>query len=475
MNEKSMIRDLTQGSVTRLLLIFSFPLLLSNLLQTVYNMVDMVVIGQFVGKAGLSAVSIGGDVMHLTLFLAMGFANAGQVLLSQYIGAGNHKRVRGTIGTMFTLILGAALVLTVFGVFFLNTFLHLMNTPQECYKETWDYAITCILGMVFMYGYNLVSAILRGMGDSKRPFLFIAVATIVNLILDLVFVALFKLGPFGAALATVIGQAVSFIWAIIYLYRRRESFGFDFRPESFRIDREVLPRLIKLGLPMCLQSAAISISMLFVNSYINSYGVVAVAVTGVGNRLGAITAVVTNALSTAGSSMVGQNIGAEKYDRVPRIIGVSFAIDMAFALLLILMLLVFGRQIIAQTAQVFPRIHHIFVMIMSMRLLIMFVILNLFFIFVYMLLPNRKTKFTHVLPGSLVCSLGWIITSYIFAYLFHYTTNFSYMYGSLAGIMMIMLLLYWYMYQLFLGAEFNLFLYPEDSGLKPEQRRNIFR
>ena len=185
MNEKSMIRDLTQGSVTRLLLIFSFPLLLSNLLQTVYNMVDMVVIGQFVGKAGLSAVSIGGDVMHLTLFLAMGFANAGQVLLSQYIGAGNHKRVRGTIGTMFTLILGAALVLTVFGVFFLNTFLHLMNTPQECYKETWDYAITCILGMVFMYGYNLVSAILRGMGDSKRPFLFIAVATIVNLILDL--------------------------------------------------------------------------------------------------------------------------------------------------------------------------------------------------------------------------------------------------------------------------------------------------
>ncbi len=158
-----------------------------------------------------------------------------------------------------------------------------------------------------------------------------------------------------------------------------------------------------------------------------------------------------------------------------RILAMIYTFLLAFALLLILMLLVFGRQIIAQTAQVFPRIHHIFVMIMSMRLLIMFVILNLFFIFVYMLLPNRKTKFTHVLPGSLVCSLGWIITSYIFAYLFHYTTNFSYMYGSLAGIMMIMLLLYWYMYQLFLGAEFNLFLYPEDSGLKPEQRRNIFR
>ena len=158
MNEKSMIRDLTQGSVTRLLLIFSFPLLLSNLLQTVYNMVDMVVIGQFVGKTGLSAVSIGGDVMHLTLFLAMGFANAGQVLLSQYIGAGNHKRVRGTIGTMFTLILGAALVLTVFGVFFLNTFLHLMNTPQECYKETGAQAVSYTTGVPAMIGTAMVAS-----------------------------------------------------------------------------------------------------------------------------------------------------------------------------------------------------------------------------------------------------------------------------------------------------------------------------
>ena len=345
MNNKSMITDLTEGSVTRLLLIFSFPLLLSNLLQTVYNMVDMIVIGNFVGSTGLSAVSIGGDVMHLTLFLAMGFANAGQVLLSQYIGAGNTQRVKGTIGTMFTLILGAALVLTVFCFFFLDTFLHLMNTPAECYAETKDYALTCVFGLVFMYGYNLVSAILRGMGDSKRPFMFIAVATVVNLILDLVFVALLHLGPFGAALATVIGQGVSFIWAIIYLYQRRESFGFDFRPESFKLDMLVLPRLVKLGLPMCLQSAAISISMLFVNSFINAYGVVAVAVTGVGNRLGAITAVVTNALSTAGSSMVGQNIGAEKYDRVPRIIGVSFIIDMTFAAILSLLTVFFPRAI----------------------------------------------------------------------------------------------------------------------------------
>lgn len=341
----TIIRDLTQGSVTQLLLVFAFPLLCSNLLQTFYNMVDMVVIGRFVGKTGLSAVSIGGDVLHFLTFLVMGFSNAGQVILSQYIGAGQHDRVKGTIGTMFTVTFGMAVVLSIFCIIFLDNFLQLMNTPAECLQYTRDYSFICVLGLIFIYGYNLVSAILRGMGDSKHPFIFIAVATVVNLILDLVFVAGFGMGPAGAALATVIGQAVSFLWAIFYLYRHKEAFGFDFKLQSFRPDPVVLPKLVKLGLPMILQSAAINFSMLFVNSYINAYGVVASAVTGIGNKLGSITAVVTNALSTAGSSMVGQNIGAEKYHRVPKIIGVSAIFDVAFALLLSFLTVFFPRTI----------------------------------------------------------------------------------------------------------------------------------
>ena len=341
----TLIRDLTQGSVTRLLLIFAFPLLCSNLLQTVYNMVDMIVIGQFVGREGLSAVSIGGDVLHFLTFLVMGFSNAGQVILSQYIGAGNRDRIRGTIGTMFTVTFISAVGLTIVCYLGLDAFLHAMNTPAECFDYARQYGLTCVLGLVFIYGYNLVSAILRGMGDSKHPFIFIAVATVVNLVLDLVFVAGLGMGPFGAALATVIGQGVSFLWAVFYLYRHKESFGFDFKPASFKPDPEVLPKLIRLGLPMILQSAAINFSMLFVNSYINSYGVVASAVTGVGNKLGSITAVVTNALSTAGSSMVGQNLGAEKYHRVPKIIGVSMVIDLAFAALLSFLTICFPRTI----------------------------------------------------------------------------------------------------------------------------------
>lgn len=344
-DSKSIVRDLTQGSVTRLLLVFAFPLLCSNLLQTVYNMVDMIVIGQFVGREGLSGVSIGGDVLNCLTFLVMGFSNAGQVILSQYIGAGNRERIRGTVGTMFTLTFICAVLMTVIFSFCLDPFLAIMNTPEESLAYAKDYSLTCIMGLIFIYGYNLVSAILRGMGDSKHPLMFIAVATVVNLVLDLLFVAVFHMGPFGAALATVIGQAVSFLWAIFYLYRHKEAFGFDFKLRSFRPDPEVLPSLIKLGLPMCLQSAAIHISMLFVNSYINSYGVVASAVTGVGNKLGSVTAVVTNALSTAGSSMVGQNIGAEKYHRVPKIIGVSMIIDLAFAGVLSLLTICFPRTI----------------------------------------------------------------------------------------------------------------------------------
>ncbi len=341
---KEIAKDMTEGPVLKQLAVFAGPVALANALQAVYSMVDMVVVGQFVGPAGLSAVGIGGQLQFMFLAIGMGFSVGAQVLLSQQVGA-RDRDLQPTIGTLFTMEVLAALLCSVLGVLCCPALLSLLNPPPEAVQDATRYTIICCCGMIFIYGYNAVCGILRGMGESKLPMVFIAIASAVNLVLDLVFVAGLKMGPFGAALATVMGQGVSFIWAIIYLYRRREAFGFDFRPESFKPDMEVLPRLVKLGLPMCLQSAAISISQMFVNSFINSYGVVASAVTGVGNKLAAITAVVTNALSTAGASMVGQNIGAEKYDRIPRIIRVSFLFDMAFAILLSLITACFPRTI----------------------------------------------------------------------------------------------------------------------------------
>lgn len=326
-NSNTMIRDLTTGSVTKQLFVFAAPLFLSGLLQTLYNMVDMVVVGQFVGSAGLSAVSVGSEINGFLLYVAMGMANAGQIIISQFIGAGRKEDLHRLIGTLFTFLLVCAVALTVICTALLSQIMAWAQVPAEALDYAKQYVGVCVAGLVFIYGYNLVSAILRGMGDSRHPFLFVAIASVVNLALDLLFIAVFHWGPMGAALATVISQAISFIWAISFLYRSREAFGFDFKPSSFRIDREMLSTLMKLGVPMMLQSASVSFSHLFITSWVNSYGVVASAVTGIGSKLSSVSNVFANALSTAGGSMVAQSIGAEKYDRVPRILGTSLALD----------------------------------------------------------------------------------------------------------------------------------------------------
>ena len=310
--ERSIIRDLTTGSVPRTLFSFSLPLFLSGLLQMVYNMVDMIVVGNFVGTNGLSAVSIGGEVLMLITFVAMGFSNAGQVLISRYVGARKYDLVGEMVGTLFTLLESLALVIMVLFLFSYQGILRWLNTPEEIFEYTRQYCITCICGVVFIYGYNLVSAILRGMGDSKHPFLFIAIASVINVVLDILFVGPMGMGPRGAALATVIGQAVSFLFALRLLYKNREQIRFDFHPQHFRNYPRVIRQLLSLGIPMVIQSAAITFSMLFVNSYVNTYGTVAVAVTGVARKLENMIAVVSQAISSSGGAMVSQALGAGK-------------------------------------------------------------------------------------------------------------------------------------------------------------------
>lgn len=345
MAQQTMINDLTKGNVTKQLLTFAAPFMLSNVLQTVYSLVDMVVIGQYVGSAGLSGVAIGSELVSLFTFISMGFSAAGQVMISQFVGRNERKSISSTIGTMFTFIQVMALFLTAVCVMLRHTFLDLMNTPPEAYSEALAYVTVCYSGLFFIFGYNTVSAILRGMGDSKRPFVFIAIAAVTNLVLDLVFVAGLGMSSLGAALATVMGQALSFIISLIYLYHRRVAFGFDFRPASFKIDKTKLVPLVKLGLPMALQHAAISISMLYVNSAINAYGVAVSAVTGIGTKLRSLMSIVSQGVSAAASSMMGQNLGAGKHDRVIKIVHVSHAVCISFAALLSAVMLMFPEQI----------------------------------------------------------------------------------------------------------------------------------
>ena len=314
------IRDLTTGSVPATLLKFATPLFLSGLLQMVYNMVDMVVVGRFEGTLGLSAVAIGGELLQLITFVAMGLSNAGQILISRFVGGNRRDKVGLMVGTLFTLLMSLAVVITVILLFSYKGILKLLNTPADIWEYTCQYSVCCVCGIIFIYGYNLVSAILRGMGDSRHPFQFIATASIINIVLDIIFVGPMHMGPFGAALATVIGQAVSFLFALRLLYRNREQIHFDFKPSHFRIYPEVSGQLISLGIPMVIQSAAVTLSMLFVNSFVNSYGSVAVAVTGVARKLESMIGVVSQAISSAGGAMVSQALGARKTERVPKIV-----------------------------------------------------------------------------------------------------------------------------------------------------------
>ena len=331
--QATMVKDMTEGKVVPLLLRFAFPLFVSNALQAVYNVVDMVVVGNYIGKAGMSAVSIGGDLLHLLTFVAMGFCSAGQVIIARAVGERRPEDIRKTIGTMFTFLLSVSAAIAVICYLLRASLLSWLNTPAAARAYAMDYLVTCVCGLVFIYGYNIVSAILRGMGDSKRPFLFIAVAAILNMILDVLFVKYCHMEVFGAALATVIGQGVSFLASLVYLYRRRESFGFDFRPASFRIDGPTFRRLLALGIPMAIQSAAINLSKILLMSWINLFDVTYSALAGIFNKLNTMCGVISQSFTTAGSTMVGQNLGARKYKRVNETLLTILLIGMGFAAL----------------------------------------------------------------------------------------------------------------------------------------------
>ena len=284
-------------------------------------MIDMMIVGNVLGKSGLSAVSVGGDVSNFLTFVAMGFSNAGQVLIARYIGARERHKLGKFVGTMSSFLISCAVFLGVVGLLFQKEILQVMNTPPEALEGALHYSGVCMAGLVFIYGYNIVSAILRGMGDSKHPFIFISMAAVINLILDIVFVMGFGMGPGGAALATVISQAISFLTCAVFLTKNRQKFELNIGMREFlHWDKEMLSSLIKLGAPMAIKSASVQVTKLFVNSWINSYGVAVSAFAGIANKVASIANLISTAMNTAGSTMVGQNLAAKEYERVKKIL-----------------------------------------------------------------------------------------------------------------------------------------------------------
>ena len=332
--KRAQIRDFTQGNITSQLITFAWPLFLSNLLQVFYNMVDMIIVGRVLGKAGTSAVAVGGDISHFLAFIAMGFSSAGQVLIAKYVGSKQTEKLGRFVGTMGGFLAACAIVGSILGLTFQNDILRLMNTPAESYDGAVAYSAVCMIGLIFIYGYNSVSAILRGMGDSQHPFLFIAIAALLNVILDIVFVVILDIGPGGAALATVISQAVSFLCCLFFLARNRERFHLNIQFRDFlRWDKDMLSSLLKLGIPMAIKTASIQTSKLFVNSWINSYGVSVSAFAGIAAKVSSVANLVSNAMNTAGATMIGQNLAAKEFDRVKKIMAHIATITLSIAFL----------------------------------------------------------------------------------------------------------------------------------------------
>ena len=340
----SITKDFTKGNIAKQLLWLSLPFMASNALQVLYSTIDMIIVGEYVGTAGISAVGQSSQIVNFATMVCLGFSNAGQVLLAQALGAGKKKETNNIIGTLFSLVLILAVALSAIILVLRSVILDVMNIPKESYDMAMQYMIICAAGLVFTAGYNMVSAVLRGMGDSKRPFLFIAIASVVNLVLDLLFTGLLGWGVAGAAYATIIGQAVSFVFSLFYLYKRKESFGFDFERNSFKINRQYAKMMASIGTPMAIQSGCINISMLFVNSMINSVGVVASATFSAGVKIDDIINKISQGIHHAAMPMVSQNIGAERQDRAKRVVYSAWIFSGIWTVVFIALYIFFGKQ-----------------------------------------------------------------------------------------------------------------------------------
>ncbi len=345
MRTTSISRDFTKGNIVWQLLMFTLPFMASNALQVLYSTIDMVIVGKYVGTPGLSAVSQSSQILSFATMVCLGFSNAGQVLISQALGAGKRKEINEIIGTLFGMILGMGLFLSCAILLARQWIMSVMNIPAESWEMAADYMIICGGGLVFTAGYNMVSAALRGMGDSRRPFLFIGIASFVNLILDILFTGMLGFGVAGAAWATIIGQAVSFLFSIYYLYRSREAFGFDFRRKSFIPRKKYVKMIAELGTPMAIQSGCINLSMLFVNAMVNNVGVVASATFGVGVRIDDIINKISQGLQFAAMPMISQNIAAGGRKRSRQVVWFVWLFAFVLMAFFIAVYYVFGRQL----------------------------------------------------------------------------------------------------------------------------------
>ena len=321
------------------LILFALPFLASNFIQSLYQVADMLIVGRLGGTESMSGVNIGGQVTFILTNSIIGLSMGGTVLIGQYLGSGNKAALKRAITTLITLLTILSIGITIIMVFLRRPILYLIHTPPESFAESDRYLTVTLTGIIFIFGYNALAAILRGMGNSKQPLYFVAIACGVSVMLKLVFVGVFKWGALGAALSTVMSQALSVLLCIRYMVRN--NFQFDFKIRSYRIYREQLKYIFKIGLPTCIQNSVTSISFTFITAIVNIVGgVTASAGVGAVGRFNAFAFMPIVAMSASISAMTAQNFGAGRIDRAVSAtrVGIIFSVCISFTFFALVMI-----------------------------------------------------------------------------------------------------------------------------------------
>lgn len=335
---------LTEGSVKKTFILFSLPFLLSYFLQTLYGMADLFITGQFSQTAQVSAVSIGSQVMHMLTVMIVGLMMGATVRVGQATGAGDRQAAARGIGSTITLSLFLAIGLTSLLLFLVQPIVQLLQTPAEAVEATASYLRICFLGLPFIIAYNLLSAIFRGLGDSKSPMYFIAFSCVVNIGLDYWFIGALGMGAAGAAWGTILAQAASVVFALGYLYGRH--YDIPLHKKDLRPDWPEVRALLRIGLPVCLQDGLIQIAFLLITVIANQRGLTDSAAVGITEKFISFVFLVPSSLLATVSSLGAQNIGAGKPERAREILRFSLEIAIGFGLIVSLLVQLCAAQIL---------------------------------------------------------------------------------------------------------------------------------
>lgn len=326
-----MTKDLTKGSVLKNLIYFSLPYLLSCFLQTFYGMADLFIAGQFNGANTITAVSTGSQIMHMITVIIVGLAMGTTVMISQAVG-GNHKeQIQKVIGNSISLFMLVALVMTGLLLLCTDGIITVMSVPGEAVAQAKVYLIICFTGIPFITAYNIISCILRGLGDSRTPMYFISIACVVNILTDYILMGPFHMGAAGAALGTVLSQTISVICALVYL--RKKDMGIHILKRDLKPDSSIIRRLVQIGVPISLQDGLIQVSFIIITIIANSRGVIIAASVGIVEKIIGFLFLIPSAMLSSISAIAAQNIGAGKQSRARQTLGYGICITVVCGLI----------------------------------------------------------------------------------------------------------------------------------------------